>query len=563
MRRRIWLCTLFAVLPLSGCTEPNIMEPAYPHKSSISLVAFDSCAQLAKQMQDAAAKNVQRAPLPVPEGARAAVPAPTTPAFSGTNVHEIGADEPDIVKTDGRRIVTVQDGVLRVIDPVTRAQTGRLDLGGTGSELLLSGNRALVLITALDRRIATPVPNHGPLLMPAGQSDLVLVDLSGPPTVISRYHGDGRVVDARQTGNVVRIVVAQSPALDYPPRTTSADTWLPKWEITTGSTTAKGGVRCEDVLHPAAYSGASLLTVLTLNLFAPTMTFDQPVTVVSDGDTVYGTGSSLYIANDQGWRGSATTEIFKFALPESGAKPMLEATGQVPGDLLNQYALSEWDHHLRVATTSGSASAVRVLESSNGRLVQVGEVGGLGRDEQIYSVRFIGPRGYVVTFRQIDPLYSLDLSDAAHPKVTGELKISGYSAHLQPVGDNRLIGIGQEATTDGLRQGLQISLFDTTDPAAPRRLAQQVLPGSRSEAEFDPHALLWWPDTRLLVVPVLGQGALALRVGDTTLQTAKRLDGATVRRALVIGNELWTLTDTSLTAANLSNLDQEGRVTFS
>ena len=139
---------------------------------------------------------------------------------------------------------------------------------------------------------------------------------------------------------------------------------------------------------------------------------------------------------------------------------------------------------------------------------------GLGKGERIYSVRFIGPRGYVVTFRQTDPLYSLDLSDPAKPRVTGELKITGYSAHLQPAGDGRLIGIGQEADTAGPSAGHPGLALRRLRPRAPRRLAQHHVTGGQSEAEYDPHALLWWPATNLLVVPITEYGPAIDRLAE-------------------------------------------------
>jgi uncharacterized secreted protein with C-terminal beta-propeller domain len=239
---------------------------------------------------------------------------------------------------------------------------------------------------------------------------------------------------------------------------------------------------------------------------------------------------------------------------------VLVASGKVPGTLVNQYALSEWDGHLRVATTDAKTrtSAVRILDS---KLAQVGVADGLGRNERIYSVRFIGPRAYVVTFRKTDPLYALDLTDPSHPRATGELKISGYSAHLQPVGENRLVGIGQETSEQGMITGTQVSLFDVADPANPRRLAQHVVPGASSEAEYDAHAVLWWPATGLLVLPLAPSGALALHVTGDGLREAGRLTPpaqtyASTRRALVIGDVLWTVTDTGLLASNLSTMDR-------
>jgi uncharacterized secreted protein with C-terminal beta-propeller domain len=211
-------------------------------------------------------------------------------------------------------------------------------------------------------------------------------------------------------------------------------------------------------------------------------------------------------------------------------------------------------------------------------LTQAGIVDGLGHGEQIYSVRFLGPRGYVVTFKQTDPLYSLDLSNPAKPAVTGELKITGYSSHLQPAGDGRLIGIGQQADAAGVTAGTQVSFFDVADPAAPRRLGQFVTPGGWSEAEREAHAVLWWPQTNMLVLPISvyaggdvmqPTAAVVLRVTDsgvtrvgTITQPADSNPALNwspgVHRSLVVGDTLWTMSDYGLEASNLSTLDRVG-----
>ncbi|MBM2616950.1 beta-propeller domain-containing protein [Actinoplanes sp. LDG1-06] len=605
MSRRSWLWSALAVLPLAGCTASAAPAPGSSPVPAppLKLVAFDSCAQLEKELRAAtelsSTAETGSARLAVPDNARAADSAAPAPAYSGTNVHEVGVDEPDIVKTDGRRIVTISGGELRVVDTATRTQTGRLDLGVQAfgePTLLLAGNRALVLA---DGGGGPALREDARIIRPSnGRSEVLLVDLSGAPKLISRYRGDGRIVDARQTGSVARVVISSGPTFQLPFRgvpepenvmqddkntivNTPVDSWLPDWEITTGGRTTKGQLDCEAVSRPDSFSGMTMLRLLSFDLNAAALGAGDPVAVVADGDTVYGTADSLYIANNESWRFNAAatdtnrfappdgTNIYRFSLPPIG-KPAYVASGTVPGRLLNQYSMSEWDGHLRVATTSwkDDASAVRVLDDRGGKLVEVGSVEGLGKGERIYSVRFIGPRGYVVTFRQTDPLYSLDLSDPAQPRVTGELKISGYSAHLQPVGADRLIGIGQEANAQGVPQGVQVSLFDVSDPAAPKRLDQHVVAGGQSEAESDPHAVLWWPATNLLVMPVADaktDGALALQVSGDKLRNVTRLASAPVsvsssagpmRRAVVVGDVLWSVTSAGLLATNASTLDR-------
>ncbi|MGA5305319.1 beta-propeller domain-containing protein [Nucisporomicrobium flavum] len=611
MSRRSLLCAALAVaLPLAGCTSDPGPEPQPPpapvSSGAMRLVAFDSCERLSADLKRAAKASVGPygfpGSAPMPEamaagGARTMADSAgaAAPAFSGTNNHEQDADEPDIVKTDGRRIVTVQNGTLRLIDAATQRLIGKLDLGlplaGDQLDLLLSGNVVLVLASGGTGRYraddGTPAP-VGP--------QVLSVDISGPPRVISRYKGEGTLVDARLTGSTARVVLKTSPRITFPMNrpddddadrisanraaidAAPADAWLPSWEITTDGTTSKGTVDCGRVSRPTDYSAASMVSILTFDLTRPALGTGDPVTVVADGDTVYATGDSLYLAGDQRWRldwfkGRAAapvrqeTDLYRFTTT-GNQPPVYAAAGHVPGFLINQYALSEWNGHLRVATTDEAKgqSAVRVLRQDGEKLVQTGEVDGLGKGERIYSVRFIGPRGYVVTFRQTDPLYSLDLSDPAHPRATGELKITGYSAHLQPVGENRLIGVGQEADGNGRIQGTQISLFDVSDPAKPARLAQHKIPAGQSEAEYDPHALLWWPATNLLVVPLTAWpttdramptgGAVALRVTGSGLEQIGMVDQATVRRSLVVGEVLWTLSDDGLRGSRLSTMER-------
>ncbi len=206
-------------------------------------------------------------------------------------------------------------------------------------------------------------------------------------------------------------------------------------------------------------------------------------------------------------------------------------------------------------------------------------MGGLGKGERIYAVRFLGDRGYVVTFRRTDPLYTLDLSDPTAPRVRGELKILGYSAYLHPVGEDRLLGVGQDATERGQAAGAQLSLFDVSNAAAPRRVAQAALgSGSSTQAEFDPHAFLFWDPTRLGVIPLQRYssgdqrftGAVGFRVGRDALAEVGRLahperQGAGVPpigRSLVIGARLYTLSYDGLQAASLAGLVPVGFTPF-
>jgi hypothetical protein len=600
-------------------------------------------------------------------------------SYSVTNTATPGVDEPDLVKTDGRRIVTISGAVLRVVDAQTHQLTGVIDLSSGGqfggwnpASLLLAGNHALVLFSQslyamAGGQFSPGVSESGPVTpqvsasagatMPISGPLLVLIDLSGgTPQIMSQYTMDGSLVDARQVGSVARVVIQSTPRVYLPSYGASGQSyaagstaaisgagisqWLPRYSETSGAVTHTGLVDCASVSHPAAasYTGSSMLTVLTFDMSASGLGDGEPVTIVADGNAVYADGTSLYIASREwaaqpaagtagqtGPNGAGTaimpiappgyTGIYKFDISGPG-RPVYEASGSVPGWLLGssgtaQYSMSAWDGALRVATTTSgtftsgseqeSVSAVYVLEQSGDQLDIVGKAGGLGTGEQIYAVRFVGPTGYVVTFRQTDPLYTLDLSDPAQPRVVGQLPLSGYSAYLYPIDATHLIGIGQDANSLGQTTGTQISLFDVSDLAAPVRLATFDLQFGHSEAEFDPHAFLYWPATRLLVIPVqLPSGlspqpvppgspvqgsavqtspayfpaseAVVLHVADqgfTELGTITHPvtpgypSGPQIRRSLIIGSALWTLSDGGLKANDSTTLTPLAWVPFS
>ncbi|GIF69843.1 hypothetical protein Ais01nite_78780 [Asanoa ishikariensis] len=619
-----------AVLLVSGCTNSPGPSPRAASPAPVALpapafrlVAFDSCDDVLSGLKRAAKDVVTawgfddfggyRGGIASRTGAQedlaAAAPAAKQApgseqsGYSGTNTHEAGVDEPDLVKTDGRRIVTVSGGTLRVIDPATRRMTGKVDLADDAghfgeANLLLSGDRAMVLMPAV-----VPVSHSArKSLRPWGDTmvRLVTVDLAGTrPVVVGSYTIDGSVVDARQVGSTARIVVRSRPRIDFPYRENATDTqrlranralvdrstiddWLPRWSTDNGGEKRRGRIDCGALRSPDAYSGTSLMTVLSFDIGSAYGTGD-PTTIVADGDLVYSNGTSLYVANDQRWRvmrgrpaavQDLSTVIYRFDITGVGT-PRYVAAGSVPGNLINQYAMSEFDGHLRVAATlSENSSSVYVLRAAD--MVRTGVVDGLGKGERIYAVRFAGSVGYVVTFRQTDPLYTLDLGDPSAPKVRGELKINGYSSYLHPLDAGRLIGIGQDADSRGRVLGAQISVFDVSDLSSPRRVAQHRVRDGWSEAEGDPHAFLYWPASKLLVVPMSAQsqvGMLALRVTESGLEQVGTVRHPStpslglgyepmIRRSLIVDGTLWTVSDAGLRATDSTSMRDQAWIPY-
>jgi uncharacterized secreted protein with C-terminal beta-propeller domain len=217
-----------------------------------------------------------------------------------------------------------------------------------------------------------------------------------------------------------------------------------------------------------------------------------------------------------------------------------------------------------------SESFLTTLRPKDGALTQVGRVGGLGKGERVYSVRFIDDVAYVVTFRQVDPLYTVDLSDPARPRVLGELKLAGYSSYLHPIGEDLLLGVGQDADEQGHVLGTQLSIFDVSDLRHPARLSRLQLGRGWSEAEYDHHAFLFWPRTGLVVLP-FDQRALGFKVGRARgIDQLGRIEHPAgkmtwtppIRRSLVVGDSVLTVSDAGVKSSRLGTLAEQGWVSF-
>lgn len=572
-------------------------------------------------------------------------PATTTPGVSGTNVQEAGVDEPDVVKADGERILALVGGELHWIDltgdkPV---DAGSVALPGDayGQQLLVVGDTALVLVNGY----GAPVAIEGDVAVDSSfvpeetTTSLVQVDLAGPDrmTVTNTLEVDGTILDARLIGETARVVLSSHPdelGFVYPSTPTEEaervaeetnrrvieesdlEDWLPGYRhvadpVGSDEAVVDEGtlVACDRMHEPADFAGFGTLAVLTFDLTGDLGTGDA-VGVLADGEQVYANAEHLYVATTQYPELDDTTATT--VVPSDGVLPPFEGpdtalhrfsiigdgpaeyqvSGVVRGRLLDQFSMSEEpatdggddDAVLRVATTDDETaeSYVTTLRSDGGQLVELGQVGGLGEGEEIYSVRFVGDVGYVVTFRQTDPLYTVDVSAPSSPTVVGELELLGYSAYLHPIGEDLLLGVGQDATATGQTTGTQLSLFDVSDLAAPERLQQVSIPGASSAAEYDHHAFLYWPETGLAVLPVQSYGgdcigptdaivpcpggefttgpftgAIGFHVATDGIDEVGRVthdDGSTLTRSVVVGDALYTLSDTSLVASDLATL---------
>ncbi len=619
--RRVALLAALAVV--AAASVGGTTARSAPDASKPRLTSFSSCGQLLGYAKAQAKRFVGpyglgggrpgiEATASTANPARAAAPVQGVD-FSGTNVQEEGVDEPDLVKTDGKTLFAVANGKLRAVD-VGGLRPRLLDSlalePGQSHELLLHGDRLLVLsrggfwiepLPAIAARIAPYQP---------AQSALAEIDVSDPARLrlVRSLTLDGSYVAARLVGGSVRIVAASQvpaalpfvPPADGSKEALAAATqqnravvarskvarWLPSYQIKRAG--AKAGkarplVQCRHVRRASAFSGLGMLTVLTVDLTKGLQPVDS-ASVMTDGRIVYASPESLYVATER-WadrpdpdkpmqdKNGVQTEIHKFDIA-SPVKTHYRGSGRVSGYLLSQWSLSEHRGVLRVVSTESPAwwgaggeteSFLTTLRPTGGALVQAGRIGGLGKGERVYSVRFVGDTGYVVTFRQIDPLYTLDLSLPERPRVLGELKIPGYSAYLHPIGEDLLLGVGQDATEEGRPTGTQLSIFDVSDLRKPTRLHTEALGQGWSEAEHDHHAFLFWPRTGLVMIP-FEQRAVGFRVGRARgIDPAGRVEheqANPIRRSLVVRDSVFTVSENGVKASSLATLAERGWVAF-
>lgn len=462
-----------------------------------------------------------------------------------------------------------------------------------------------------------PEPSLEPPRFSAG-TVIQLIDVADrtAPEIIETTEVEGSHLSTRVVDGVARVVVSTHPrphrlfdrptggsvddvgaALEARVADTAIDDWLPAFRTTTtGTATVEGTmVDCDGVFMPEVNAGLTETSVLRVGFddgFDP----GDTTTVVAEAGTVYASASTLYLAANRhvhpGQRdevdGDAwSTALHAFDLGGDGAATHT-AAGEIPGHVLNQYSLSEHDGHLRVATTEGapwdaaepSESGVRVLRPQGGELVEVGAVTGLGVTETIQSVRFMGPVGYVVTFRQTDPLYVIDLGDPTAPETLGELKIPGFSSYLHPVGEGRLVGIGRDADLEGRDRGFLLSLFDVSDPRDPEQLQTHTERGAHSLAGSDPKAFLWWAPESAVAIPIDRHGVATTRVGPDgapgdepvrqgesgvavfdvaddgiTERGTVTHDGRRAFRALVVQDRLWSVFDGGVAVSDFGDVE--------
>ncbi|RNL61054.1 hypothetical protein EFK50_16860 [Nocardioides marmoriginsengisoli] len=467
---------------------------------------------------------------------------------TGTNTQEEAVDEPDIAKTNGSLVARIVADRRLVLFDVTGAEptvTRRLQLprDGYGAELLLVGDRVLITQQAYGRGPRALTDSYAmkfPGYTRGNGTRILEVDISDPaaPKVVRTDLYSGDLVSLRQYGDTVRLVTStQRPNLKwtYPKkgvtrreaiqrnralvRATTIEDWLPSAK---NAGRKKALLDCDQVFHPQKWSGPETVAVTTYAVDEPAAA--TSVAVTASGQVVYSSADRLYVASteygdrfDDPMAGDlrrsdrvaptrVRTDLHSFAL--DGARTTYVASGHLNGSVRDRWSLDEYDGRLRVAWSTmdrkgGTRNGISVFTEKDDRLEQTGFLDGLGPNEDIQSVRWLDDLAIVVTFRQIDPLYTIDLTDQDAPRRLGALKIPGYSGYLHPIGGNLLLGLGVDADRKGNTRGAQAAVFDISDLTDPKRISQVTFGRDTwINALDDPRAFTWLAENRTGATPV-------------------------------------------------------------
>lgn len=417
----------------------------------------------------------------------------------------------------------------------------RLDEGmgysGGGDVSISVGGEPQVAIAVSEPAMPTEEPMvdevPAPIEAPEDAEDVPVEEEAGKADlmIVIETDGDNETINANSAEEAMALLQLQAYKEMIDAQT--LDSMLPAVvEVThnaDGTTSITEGLLtgCENHYKPAVDSGMNLLSVVTLDMGAPKE--KRPTsTVIGEAGIVYSSANAMYIASDifTGWFANVpgadedymVTAIHKFDIASSGDEALYRGTGTIKGSVLNQFSMSEFEGNLRVAHTRNnwnmgdSENLVSVLaEGTDGQLETIGSLDGLAPGERIYSARFMGEKGYVVTFETVDPLFTIDLSEPTNPTLVGELKIPGFSTYIHPLGDNHLLTIGQHTVANdwgGFNvEGIQLTIFDVSDFAAPEQAHKVVLEGNAwSSAVYDSKAFTFHAGSGLLALPLSAQG---------------------------------------------------------
>lgn len=462
--------------------------------------------------------------------------------YSETNVQVKGVDEADMIKTDGDYIYLVGNNNLSIIKAYPAVDAHMVSSmkfdNFTPQELFINDDRLLVFGSSYIgsyKQMPATWPGGLPYWRGLSMATAMLYDISdrSNPRLVKTFDIEGNYLTARMIGDYAYFVVNTYPSVYLFDDVTAKDI-IPVIREDSGD--FRLVANATDIYFIPQMMSPSFVTICSVSIGSGEMTSE---TITGSGRDVYVSQDNLYFTRYDNpynyyYSGSGeneTTTVVKLHLDRGSI--MDARTGKVPGYLLNQFSMDEYDGYFRIATTKGNLFDINNPSTSNVYILdedldKVGSLEGLAPGESIYSTRFVGPRLYMVTFKKVDPLFVIDLSDSQNPAVLGKLKIPGYSDYLQPYDDTHLIGIGKEAIDASESeignlnldfawyQGVKMALFDVSNVEHPVEMYKVIIGdrGTDSPVLHDHRAFLFDKEKGLLVLPVTIAEIIGTKASD-------------------------------------------------
>jgi uncharacterized secreted protein with C-terminal beta-propeller domain len=471
--------------------------------------------------------------------------------YSQTNVQVKGVDEADIIKNDGKYIYLIKGNTIRIVEAYPGTALKELstievdDADFVPQEMYIDDNQ-MVIIGHVYRYRDYPYP------MPMMENRMMMTDAMiwpGPsfdstrmkvyvysirdkenPRKQRSIEMEGNYTSSRKVGKNVYFVLNQYIPYYFIQKDQPADVILPLYRDSAEGNEDKPLVRCTGVQYFPNFQDRNYMIVAGLNISDLNSDLNRKV-VLGSSQNIYASRDNLYVAaphyqevrirdgRDVSYENQQTTLVYRFKLAQDEVE--YQNQGFVPGNILNQFSMDESGETFRIATTTDSYNPVTGSSATGNNLYVLnrdsmavsGKIEDIAPGERIKSVRFIGNRGYMVTFKNVDPLFVIDLKDPVNPTILGKLKIPGWSDYLHPYDENHLIGFGREVDPKGedaefltseFLMGMKLSIFDVTDVANPKETHKEVIGarGTTSELLYNHKALLFDKEKNLLAFPI-------------------------------------------------------------
>lgn len=543
--------------------------------------------------------------------AEVSTPAPQAPAGMGesasdssnTNNQVEGVEEGDIIKNDGKYIYVNSNNSVKIIDsnPVSPKVLGRVEVPENTSitEIFVSGNKLVIIGQNNYYRAYEQNIIDAKMIMPPryyeDRSNVLIYDIKNKsvPVLEREYLFDGTYTSGRTIDNNLYFITTKYLNLGYDYyNNVEFDIPTPSYTDVIGNKTTEIGF--DKIRYFPNYVDARYMFTIGIDLENKT----SPI----DVDTYLGSTNSIYVSQDNLYAAvsdysyepmieaseiynpvyTSSTVIYKFELKDATVTPI--GQGEVPGTIINQFSMDQHENNFRIATTSDDLWQTAQNESQNnvyvldGNLKITGKLEGVAPGERIYSTRFMDEKMYMVTFRQVDPLFVIDTSDASNPKILGQLKIPGYSTYLHPVDENHILGFGYDMIENqwGGQQtaGLKISLFDVSNVARPKEIKSEVIgkSGTFSELLYNHKALMFNLNKGLMAFPLTRTGdnyktdfvgAYVYNITANNFSLKTKLShmnltdgydyGYEIKRVIYIGDYLYSFSDNEMQVHKISN----------